>query len=481
MQVLPTKFESILRTSSLSFGPLIVKVDSDLQRFRKLTRFNAAQGAGCLAVIESPPGQGKTTAAYAATVLMKDNFHPVLSVPPLISLPLREIPKWLAANLPKQTSDHTTLVLIDGRESTDDQQGLRDVMGALNNLVRGRPDLLFVWPTTDERWRDHLVATAREFGSASFCPDDAVFGVDGPAKSQWIEAVGLILDQLGSTWDEFGVNESSAAELLPSHSTLGEFFTAINQIRVDQEDFAEGVTGLPEVVFVVSSHSQVVGHVARLRNSSTYRIRTDEVMGSARQSEAGKFWRARGAAQKSNLAWVSSLLQVKLIALTPSLVAHACGIAAPAETPVRKAIAPLTFRANRGTGNAAYKTTDLARFLAGEPVPEVLTTNKGKTSEPTVQAYDAIQALSSKQHRVINEALLTFVAASSGAFLPQDVQYEVPLGGDAIVDAVVPAGDRRYHMEFHHLSGAQCTPNKISTYMMKKLRVYATQYNLIDR
>lgn len=481
MQVLPTKFESILRTPALSYGPLILKVDTDLRKFRKLVRFNLAQGAGSLAVIQSPPGQGKTTAVYAASVLLRNEFQAVFPVPPLISLPLREIPRWLAENLPKQVAEKVTPVLIDGRESTDDEQGLRDVMGALNNLVRGRPDLLFVWPTTSEAWRDQLVATAREFGSESFCPSDGSFSVEGPDREQWVEAVGLILEQLGSTWDEFGVNESSAAELIGGYDTLGEFFTAINQIRVDQDDFSESVTGLPEVVFVISSHSQVVGHVARLRNPATYRLRTDEVLGSARQSEPGKFWRARGAAQKSNLAWVSSLLQVKLVALTPSTVAHACAVESRPESRLRAALTDLEFRGNRGTGNTAYRTTDLARFLAGEPVPEVLTTNKGKTSESTVNAYDAIQALSSRQHRDINEAILTFVGKSDGSFDPAEVQYELPLGGDAIVDAVVPAGDRRLHVEFHHLSGPNCTPNRMASYMMKKLRVYATQYNLIER
>jgi hypothetical protein len=480
MQVLPTKFESILRTPALAYGPLILKVEPDLRRFRKLVRFNLAQGAGSLAVIQSPPGQGKTTAVYAASVLLRTEFHAVLAVPPLISLPLREIPAWLAGNLPK-LSDKVTPVLIDGRESTDDEQGLRDVMGALNNLVRGRPDLLFVWPTTSESWRDQLVSTAREFGSQSFCPTDGVFSVEGPAREQWVEAVSLILDQLGSTWDEFGVNESSASELLTNYSTLGEFFTGINQIRVDQDDFSESVTGLPEVIFVISSHSQVVGHVARLRNPATYRLRTDEVIGSARQSEPGKFWRARGAAQKSNLAWVSSLLQAKLVALTPSTVAHACAIESKPDSRLRASLSGLEFRANRGTGNTAYRTTDLARFLANEPVPEVLTTNKGKTSDATVAAYDVVQALSSKQHRAINEAILTFVGKSDGSFDPAEVQYELPLGADAIVDAVVPVGDRRLHLEFHHLSGPNCTPNKMASYMMKKLRVYATQYNLIER
>ena len=164
MKTLPVKFESILRNEALRFNPLIVKVDADLARFRALVRFNQAQGAGSLAVICAAPGRGKTTATYAATVLLNEQFLPVKSVPSAMHLNLREVPKWLGANLP-DPSPRTTIVLIDGRESTDDEQGLRDMMGALNDLVRGRPDLLFVWPTTDEQWRDQLVATARSFGS----------------------------------------------------------------------------------------------------------------------------------------------------------------------------------------------------------------------------------------------------------------------------------------------------------------------------
>ena len=41
MKVLPTKFESILRSEVLTFGPLILKVDADLARFRELTTGHA--------------------------------------------------------------------------------------------------------------------------------------------------------------------------------------------------------------------------------------------------------------------------------------------------------------------------------------------------------------------------------------------------------------------------------------------------------
>jgi hypothetical protein len=172
---------------------------------------------------------------------------------------------------------------------------------------------------------------------------------------------------------------------------------------------------------------------------------------------------------------------VKLLALTPSTVAHACGLESERESRLREQLSSLPFQAGRSPGNEAFRTTDLGRFLAGQPVPEVLTTNKGRTSPQTVEPYDAIQAVSSKQHRAINEAILTFAGKASGAFDPQEVAYEVPLGADAIVDAIVPVNDRRIYMEFHHLSGAHCTPNAMAGYMMRKLRVYAVQYNLIER
>lgn len=464
----------------MNFGPLIIPVNEDLARFRRASAFNKAQDAGSMAVICSPPGQGKTTSVYAAASLIHTHFNPVLSVPPLASLPLRDIPKWLQDNLPVQSAK-ATLVLIDGREKTDDEQGLNDVMSSVNNAVRGRPDLQFVWPTTDTNWRDRLVAAARKFGGQSFCPDQSVFAVKGPAKSQWLEAVELVMDQIGSNWDEFGINRQSAEVLLEQYSTLGDFLTAINSIRVDQEAIIESAAGLPEVVFVVSSHSKVVGDVARLRNPNTYKLRTDEIIHSARSSAAGKFWISRGAKQQGNLAWVSSLFQAKLVSLTPSTVAHAVGAFAPEGSRLKTAIAPTGFRAQRSTGNIAYRTTDLGRFLRGESVPEVLSKNKGKTSATAVAAYDAIQALSAKQHRYINEATLALAADSDGVFDYSQVQFEVPLGGDAVSDAIVPALGRRLHLEFHHLSGKHCSPNKISSYIMSKLAVYAIQYNLIER
>lgn len=482
VKVLPVKFESILRTDRLKYMPLILPVNDDLRSFRHLVRFAKGQEAGTLAILYGRPGTGKTTACYAATSILHDEFAPVLSVPPRIALPLREIPQWLSENLPDR-GEKTTLVLIDGRESTDDDQGLKDVMSTLNNLVRGRPDLLFAWPTTDSAWRDRLLSTARSFGSTSFCPENGVIHIEGPSRSQWIEAASLVIDQLGSNWDEFGINESTAEALAADTKieTLGDFFTEINRIRTEQDAFAEDVTGLPKVVFVVSSHSEIMGHIKSLRNSNTYKLRTDEIIRSASKSEPGKFWTERGAIQKSNLAWVSALLQARLVALTPSTVAHACAVETPQASPIRKAISRTNFTGSRSSGGTAYKRTDLARFLSGQPVPELTAAQKGRNATDTLAAYDEVQRLSSMRHLEINRAILSLAAHSSPEIDPTGIEYEKVLNDNAQVDAIVPVSGERLFFEFHHLSAKNCNPNSISRYIMGKLRVYATTYNLIQR
>ena len=171
----------------------------------------------------------------------------------------------------------------------------------------------------------------------------------------------------------------------------------------------------------------------------------------------------------------------ELLSLTPSTVAHACAKYSEPGSRLRLAVEATGFPGSKATGATAYSRTDLGRFLAGEPVPEVLNSNKGKTTDRTLEAFDAVQALSSRQHLAINRAILSLAGEASGLFRPDEVEFEIALGEDAIVDAIVPTSDRRVHLEFHHLSAANCNPNKIATYIMKKMRVYATQYNLIDR
>ena len=145
---IPIRFENILTSPALEPAPLLIGVEEDLQFFDRLRR-RAITQQSVIAFPLGSSGDGKTTAVYAASALLPDLFEPVFVVPATIQV--RKVVEWLAETLPPQR-EKTTIVRMDGREASDDRVGLKQLMSALNQLLRGRPDLVVCWPTVYEEW-----------------------------------------------------------------------------------------------------------------------------------------------------------------------------------------------------------------------------------------------------------------------------------------------------------------------------------------
>lgn len=94
-------------------------------------------------------------ATYPAATFGAEAYEAVLLVPH--DVPLREVPRWLDENLPGPSAK-ARLVLFDGREVTDDAVGLKQLIVSLNQMLRRRPDVIFVPPTNSR-------TTARERGA----------------------------------------------------------------------------------------------------------------------------------------------------------------------------------------------------------------------------------------------------------------------------------------------------------------------------
>lgn len=124
------------------------------------------------------PGSGKTTALYTAAALLPDLFGPVLTLPATIQV--REVSAWLNANLPAPDG-RALIVRIDGREASDDQVGLKQLVSGLNQQLRERSDVIVCWPTVDGGWRDELVTLARKIGGHGLCPE-GFESFDGPGN-----------------------------------------------------------------------------------------------------------------------------------------------------------------------------------------------------------------------------------------------------------------------------------------------------------
>ena len=485
---IPVKFESLQTQTRNNVVPFLLRADEDLEVLENLVRRCRNQAAGMLSVPFGLPGVGKTTLAHTAPIFLPGIIADVFNVPGSLDLELRDLPAWLREHLPAESRGKQTLVVVDGREATDDLPGLRDVVSTINQIVRRRSDLLFFWPTTSLDWQQEIVGVAQKIAGGSLVPRSAQFEVAGLRRDRWVDAAELVLDQVGESWEELGINELHRTTLTDTAETVGDFLNELNEIRSQQEAVAEGLTGLPTLVFVVTSESHVVQVTSALRNPRTYKLRTDELLASS-DGRAAKFWKARAGASRGSPAWVAANFRSRLVTSTPSAVAHACAKFAPNGSRLFDAMHEIEgFSGNLGTGRSAFLSTDLARFLEGKPVPQITRSEKGRTVDATLEAYRVVQAMSKHHHKSINHSILALAASGSSNLNFDPANLEVPVGADIQIDYLareadhcIPDVDGDMALEFHHISGKSCKPSIISAYILEKLQYYAYAYRLMDR
>src|SRR5262245_30970510 len=127
---IPNRYESLEILFGQEVRPLIVPIDVDLRQLSALRDRSRVQNGGILAFVLGPTGIGKTTTIHAAAIHMPDDFAPVIKVPPEIDL--RDANAWLTENLPPPAGRKSQIVLFDGREISDDDVGLRQLLSGLN-------------------------------------------------------------------------------------------------------------------------------------------------------------------------------------------------------------------------------------------------------------------------------------------------------------------------------------------------------------
>lgn len=474
---IPNRFESILANEQLQPMPLILPVEEDLRHFDRLRRTADVQGGGIVAFLLGDSGVGKTTAVYAASAYLTDSFSTVLPVPH--DVPLREVDQWLRVNLPPQ-EQRTMPVLFDGREVTDDVVGLRQLFSSLNQTLRRRPDLVALWPTTDPEWHGELRSVAEKIGGDSLTPAQADVRIAGPAKDQWRVALERLLLQLDRTLDDLALDEELIQRHADKSPTIGRFLAQIGQEIVSRVNAVQQAKELPQIFFVVTSHSEVVGEANRLRRAETYRLGARELLAYSSRSRAGKWWRARLDTPAQHLGYIISLFGARLATMTPSSVVYAC--LEFGDEILRQAARSVGATKSSGNADRTFRNTDISHFLLDTTSSELTSTRKGRTSEVMEAAYDMIQELSSRKHKAINQAICQLVDRNVASFRGDLAGFEVNLGEQNLyADVIAPWSDQDLYLEFHHLSGAKCKAASMAAYVMEKLQHYAVHYNLVPR
>ncbi len=470
---IPNRFESVLSNPNLKATPLILPVQEDLKSFDFLRHKAEVQGGGILSFLLGVSGIGKTTSVYSTAACMPEKFTRVYTVP--TDLELREVLSWLRkGNLPSP-SKKTHLILFDGREVTDDAVGLREFLSGLNQLLRGRKDILFFWPTTDPEWHRQIRDTAQKIGGTNFAPLQSDIQILGLPRIDWIKALERVLIQLDLSFEDLAVNIETLEATARKSNTIGEFFGYVGDIIAERVTNIQIYKKLPSLVFVVTSDSMVAGEANRIRWAGTYILKAEELLAYSGRSKAGEWWKERSKTSEHHLAYIISLFNARLTTMSPSAVSYAC--VHYGEEALRNAVLNNGVQQHTSNAKKALQSTEY-RFLTEETVSELTSTRKGKTKAATDDAYAAIQSLSSKRHKAINTAICLLIKQHTEDF--EAIAYEVDAGEQKLfTDAIIEVKNREMYLEFHHLSSDNCLAAKIAAYIMEKLQNYAIRYNLV--
>lgn len=474
---IPNRYESLVQTFGNEVRPLIVPVDADLAVLLRLRELARVQAGGVVAFLLGASGIGKTTTVHAASVHHPQEFTSVCSVPPTIRL--RDVAGWLQSNLPAIVEGVTIPVLFDGREVSDDDVGLKQFLTALNQILRRRSDVLFLWPTTDAGWHSAIRETARSIGGTNLVPDGADHTVTGPDKKDWATALDRLLLQFGKTVHDVGLAADLVGKLVSEASTIGDYLTRISSLVAERVTKQRQSKRLPRLVICVTSSGEVAGEANRIRRAGTQALAAEPLLGYSPRSEAGKWWAERNKNPLHHLGYMLSLFDARLVTMTASAVAHS--VLQHGAPDLQKLATDSGARLDKGNASRTIRASEAARFFRGEEIPEFTSGKKGKTSDATEKAFAAVQAVSVKRHKAINEAIIRMIATEVSEPDLGQSRFEVSHDQNVITDVVIPSGADTMCFEFHHLSDANCKAATMSSYIMDKLRGYAWHHNLIPR
>ncbi len=187
-------------------------------------------------------------------------------------------------------------------------------------------------------------------------------------------------------------------------------------------------------------------------------------------------WRKRGIQDsRKSLAFVASLLEVRLTNLSASAVVNACAFAEDEELrQIVRASYPKPFKSNAAN---SMRTMSLYRALAGA---DDVAPARPAASKEIQAAYKALQALTNKKHKQINQAIVRVLSDQLDLAMPGlEYEYCPFTNKDLRVDAWFERAERPEALEFTHQRPTEAGEASIASYVLTKVQDYARDYQLI--
>jgi hypothetical protein len=469
---LPSRYEPLANAFGDKAKTTFVPSKPDLEVAKRLLASAESAQQGKMLFLSAESGTGKSTFVHSLEIFLVDKVSSVVRLPAQYELEVTAIPGYLAS-IPR--GHKFTIVNFDGREAPFfNEPEYQTFLGALNGVLRNRPDLIIIWPVTDENFAQKLVKLLQGVGGTSAFGLQPLHKLAGLKRDSYALVLEKILQVANWRLEDAAITSTEVETLIASSERVGVFLDNLQQLIATRFDVGTlGVT-FPTLAIVISSGDPKIRETTRsLRRADSYYIEASRLMMYTKKSNVAEWWANRATDLKSALPHVVALFNAQLISMSASAVVHATQQFAPADL---QSLASGT-RADRGNARRVIGASELVRFIQGEAVDN--REYGSSVSNETYEAYGRIQSQSEPRHKAINTSILDLVL-DAGVSLP-NLGYESTLVSGLQTDATYTTSSGTIALEFHHKAAAESTNNKIAIYVLEKLKEYAINFGLAQR
>lgn len=468
---LPTRYEALVERFGAKAQTTIVPPTPDLEAIKRLVQSVKSAGQGKMVFLFGQTGQGKTTFIESLSLFLGDQIGRVIRIPPSFELPISGVVSFAAKT---QKSTRLTVLNFDGREAPFfNEAEYKNFLIELNSFLRGRKDIVVIWPVNDRIFADKIVELMNAVaGKSAFGPNDIQVS-SGIDRSQYIPVLEKINQIANWRIEDAALSRSEVEKFRDGASSVGDFLDRVHGAIVQRFDVSSIGVELPNLVFVISSGKKEVKELCRsIRRADSYYLEASRLLMYTKRSNVAEWWEERNKDMRTNLNYIIALFNGQLLSISGSSVVHA--VRNYGTDDLRTSISDIT--KNIGNAKRVIQASELFRYSNGQDTDAREYGLNAK--DETLAAYESVQALSKESHKSINTSIMALLSEAGGGF--DSVLYEQRRGSKAhiLADVCAQRGDERVHIEFHHKSERESTSNKLAIYILEKVKEYSIAYGL---
>lgn len=468
---LPSRYEPLVRAFGDSAKATFIPSDDDLKVLKRLLARAESAGQGKILFLAAPSGSGKSTFVHSAEIFLPDEVARVVRLDPPHELPIERIPTFLSS-LP--AGPKFTIVNFDYREAPSfDEAEYRGFLVQLNGILRQRRDLIIVWPVTDHGFAERLVSLLSSVGGQSPFGNEKIHRLNGLRPSQFKLVLEKILHVASWRLEDAAISTTEIDSILSSVTTIGQFLDQVQDLIAQRFDVEPLGIKFPRLVIVVSSGDSNIRETCRaLRRADSFYLEASRLLMYTKKSNVAEWWQNRAEDLRSALPHVIALFDAQLVSLSAASVVHS--VLLHGSDDLKSVVTGV--QSNRGAAVKVISSSELFKFIQGDTVD-----SRGGGSEAkdeTVEAFHRLQAMSETHHQKLNRAVIQTIQNAGAQFDGAEFDKEIRPG---LIADVVIGPDTALVLEFHHKHAAESLHNKISIYILEKLKEYAINYGLAKR